>query len=65
MEQKRTVMLSKLEKSEKVAQDYLREHAKEVRLKQETRRLKEEDLRKLNERHKRLDLSRKRQIIER
>lgn len=55
--------MQKLQRSEKAVEEYMREQRHDVMLKQELRKLKEEDLRVLRERQKRLDLRKKAEII--
>lgn len=57
-------MMQKLQRSEKAVQEFMREQKHGLMLKQELRKLKEDDLKKLRERQKRLDFKRKMDILE-
>lgn len=53
----------KLKRSQKAVEEYMKEREHEAMLKQEQRRLKEDDLHKVMQRRKRLELKRKIDII--
>ena len=57
-------MLMKLQRSEKAVEDYMTDQRKSIMLKQELRKLKEEDLKKIMERQKRLEFKKKMEIMD-
>lgn len=57
-------MLQKLNRSEKAVKEYLSEQRHSLMLKQEERKLKEEDMKKIRLRMKRLEFKKKMEIIE-
>jgi len=54
MRQRARKIMEKFESSGKAVEDYMKEQAHELMLKQELRKLREEDMRKQSERQKRL-----------
>ena len=54
----------KLQRSEKAVEDYMKEQKHEIMLKQELRKLREDDMKRLMERQKRLEFKKKIDIIE-
>lgn len=57
-------IMEKFESSGKAVEDFMREQAHELMLKQELRKLREEDMRKQSERQKRLQLIHKLKVLE-
>jgi hypothetical protein len=57
-------IIVKLQRSQKAVEDFMRERAHELMLKQEQRKLREGDMEKVKQRQKRLTLKRKIDIIE-
>jgi hypothetical protein len=56
--------MDKFESSGKAVEDFMRDQAHELMLKQEQRKLREEDMKKQSERQKRLQLIHKLKVLE-
>ena len=57
-------IMEKFDKSGKAVEDFMKDQAHELMLKQELRKLREEDMRKQSERQKRLELIHKLKVLD-